>query len=64
MQALILASKIMALMDNRFNVSFNDLKLAALPTLRHRVILNFEAQAEGVQPDEIVRQIVETLKTE
>jgi MoxR-like ATPase len=64
MQALILASKIMALLDNRYNVSFNDLKLAALPALRHRVILNFEAQAEGVQPDEVVRQIVETLKTE
>ena len=64
MQALILAGKIMALMDGRYNVSFNDLKLAALSALRHRVILNFEAQAEGVQPDEIVRQIVETLKTE
>lgn len=64
MQALILAAKIMALMDNRYNVSFNDLKLAVLPALRHRVILNFEAQAEGVQPDEVVRQIVEVLKTE
>ncbi|MEN9937772.1 MAG: hypothetical protein RLZZ387_4351 [Chloroflexota bacterium] len=64
MQALILASKIMALLDGRFNVSFNDLKLAALPALRHRVILNFEAQAEGVQPDEVVKQIVEALKTE
>jgi MoxR-like ATPase len=64
MQAIILAGKIMALLDNRYNVSFTDLKLAALPALRHRVILNFEAQAEGVQPDEVVRQIVETLKTE
>jgi MoxR-like ATPase len=64
MQALILAAKIMALMDNRYNVAFNDLKLAALPALRHRVILNFEAQAEGVQSDEVVRQIVETLKTD
>jgi MoxR-like ATPase len=64
MQAIILASKIMALMDNRYNVSFNDLKLAALPALRHRVILNFEAQAEGVQPDEVIKQIVETVRTE
>jgi len=64
MQALILAGKIMALLDGRFNVAFADLKLAALPALRHRVILNFEAQAEGVAPDDIIRQIVETVKTE
>ncbi|MFO7168155.1 MAG: MoxR family ATPase [Chloroflexota bacterium] len=64
MQALILASKIMALLDNRYNVSFNDLKQAALPALRHRVILNFEAQAEGVQPDEVIKQIVEAVRAE
>jgi MoxR-like ATPase len=64
MQALILAGKIMALLDGRYNVSFADLKLAALPALRHRVILNFEAQAEGVAPDDIIRQIVESVKTE
>ena len=64
MQTLILAGKIMALLDGRFNVSFADLKLAALPALRHRLILNFEAQAEGIAPDDIIRQIVEMLKTE
>jgi MoxR-like ATPase len=64
MQALILAGKIMALLDGRFNVAFADLKLAALPALRHRVILNFEAQAEGVAPDDIIKQIVETVRTE
>jgi MoxR-like ATPase len=64
MQALILAGKIMALLDGRFNVAFADLKLAALPALRHRIILNFEAQAEGVSPDDVVRQVLETLKTE
>ncbi|MBK9943383.1 MAG: MoxR family ATPase [Kouleothrix sp.] len=64
MQALILAGKIMALLDGRFNVAFADLKLAALPALRHRVLLNFEAQAEGVAADDIIRQIVETIKTE
>ncbi|GAB4202364.1 MAG: MoxR family ATPase [Roseiflexaceae bacterium] len=64
MQALILAGKIMALLDGRFNVAFADLKLAALPVLRHRVVLNFEAQAEGVVPDDVVRQIVETVKAE
>ena len=64
MQALILAGKIMALLDGRFNVAFADLKLAALPALRHRLILNFEAQAEGVAPDDVIRQIVEAVKTE
>ena len=64
MQAIILASKIMALLDGRYNVSFNDLKQAALPALRHRVILNFEAQAEGISPDDVVLQIVESIKSE
>ncbi len=64
MQGLILAGKIMALLDGRFNVAFADLKLAALPVLRHRVVLNFEAQAEGIVPDDVVRQIVETVKAE
>jgi MoxR-like ATPase len=64
MQALILAGKIMALLDGRFNVAFADLKLAALSALRHRVVLNFEAQAEGILSDDVIRQIVETLKTD
>ena len=64
MQALILAGKIMALLDGRFNVAFADLKLAALPALRHRIILNFEAQAEGIVTDDVIRQVVETVKTE
>jgi MoxR-like ATPase len=64
MQALILAGKIMALLDGRFNVAFADLKLAALPALRHRIILNFEAQAEGISPDDIIRQVIETIKTD
>jgi len=64
MQALILAGKIMALLDGRFNVAFADLKLAALPALRHRIILNFEAQAEGISPDDIIRQVIETIKSD
>jgi MoxR-like ATPase len=64
MQALILAGKIMALLDGRFNVAFADLKAAALPALRHRVVLNFEAQAEGVSPDEVVKGVIETVKEE
>ena len=62
MQAIILAGKIMALLDNRFNVAFADLKTAALPALRHRGVLNFEAQAEGVNPDDVIRGILEAVK--
>ncbi len=64
MQALILAGKILALLDGRFNVSFADLKAAVLPALRHRCILNFEAQAEGVSTDEVLLGILETVKEE
>jgi MoxR-like ATPase len=58
MQALILAGKILALLDGRYNVSVDDFKAAALPVLRHRLILNFEAQAEGITADAIVEAIV------
>ncbi|MEI7644981.1 MAG: MoxR family ATPase [Chloroflexales bacterium] len=62
MQAIILAGKIMALLDGRFNVAFADLKAAAMPTLRHRVVLNFEAQAEGISSDEVVKGVLEAVK--
>jgi MoxR-like ATPase len=55
MQATILAGKIIALLDGRYNVAFDDLRAAALPALRHRLILNFEAQAEGITTDEVIR---------
>ena len=47
-QALVLAGKINALMDGRFNVAIDDIRAVALPALRHRVIRNFEAEAEGI----------------
>ncbi|HET7087404.1 MAG TPA: MoxR family ATPase [Anaerolineae bacterium] len=59
MQAMILAGKIIALLDHRYNVAVDDLRQAALPALRHRLILNFEAQAEGVTTDQIVTELVE-----
>ncbi|RMD72913.1 MAG: MoxR family ATPase [Chloroflexi bacterium] len=64
MQTLILAGKILALLDGRYNVSFGDIRLAALPALRHRVVLNFEAQAEGVSADEVVKGVLEAVKEE
>jgi MoxR-like ATPase len=64
MQTLILAGKILALLDGRYNVAFADLKQAALPALRHRVLLNFEAQAEGISADDVVRGVVEATREE
>jgi MoxR-like ATPase len=64
MQAMILAGKIFALLDGRFNVSFDDLRKAAAPALRHRLILNFEAQAEGITTDQIIAEICESVEPE
>ncbi len=61
MQAIILAGKIIALLDGRYNVAFDDLRQAALPALRHRLILNFEAQAEGVTTDAVIEAILQEI---
>jgi MoxR-like ATPase len=64
MQAMILGGKIMALLDGRYNVAYDDIKTAAIPALRHRIILNFEAQAEGITPDEIITALLESVLPE
>ena len=61
MQAMILAGKIIALMDGRYNVGYEDIRSAALPALRHRLILNFEAQAEGYSTDKVILSILEQI---
>ena len=58
-QALALAAKIRALLEGRFNVSFEDVRRVYLPAMRHRVLLNFEAQAEAVEPDRVLLDILE-----
>ncbi|MAO24688.1 MAG: AAA family ATPase [Phycisphaerae bacterium] len=60
-QALMLAGKCMALLDGRASVAIEDIQKVALPALRHRVLLNFEATAEQVDTDQIVQNIIETL---
>jgi MoxR-like ATPase len=60
-QALVLGAKIMALLDGRFNVAIDDVRAVALPALRHRIILNFEGQAEGIQTDQVVRTLLDQL---
>jgi MoxR-like ATPase len=62
MQALILGGKIHALLAGRYNVAYADLHAVAKPALRHRLILNFEAQAEDVQPDAIIEEVLSTVK--
>ena len=58
-QALILSGKVRALISGRANVSFADLKVLALPSLRHRLILNFEGEAEGIDPDAVITNVLE-----
>jgi MoxR-like ATPase len=60
-QAMLLASKIGALFDGRFAASIEDVKVVAAPALRHRVLLSFEGEAEGVRPDTIVQEILDKL---
>ncbi|MCI0583127.1 MAG: MoxR family ATPase [Chloroflexi bacterium] len=60
-QALVTAGKIYALLDGRFNVAIDDVRAVALPSLRHRVILNFEGEAEGITPEAIVRSILDAV---
>ncbi|RYE78910.1 MAG: MoxR family ATPase [Myxococcales bacterium] len=60
-QAVLLAAKIRALFDGRFAASGDDVKSMALPALRHRVLLNFEGEAEGVRSDQVLEQIIKSL---
>ncbi len=57
-QCLLLAGKVRALTEGRFNVSFDDIEAVATPALRHRLILNFEAEAEGITTDQVIAQIL------
>ena len=57
-QTLLLAGKVRALIQGRFNVSFDDLEAVAYPALRHRLIPNFEAEAEGITTDHIIAQVL------
>ena len=60
-QALVLGSKITALLAGRFNVSFDDVTAVAPAALRHRLLLNFEGQAEGIQPDDVIADLIKNV---
>jgi len=61
-QAIILSSKVRALLDGRYNVSFEDIRKNYLPAIRHRVLLNFEALAENISTDQVLASILNEVK--
>ena len=61
-QALVLGAKVLALRAGRFAVSIDDVKAIALPVLRHRVILNFEGEAEGIEADRLLTEVLEAVE--
>ncbi len=61
-QAIILGSKVSALLDGRYNVAFEDVEAVAPAALRHRLLLNFEGQAEGVTTDAIIADLLGSVK--
>ena len=63
LQAMVLAAKAFALFAGRINVSFDDLTAAALPALRHRILLNFEGEAEGIDVEDLIAEVVRETPT-
>jgi MoxR-like ATPase len=62
-QALTLGAKLRAMLDGRFNTSFSDVQKVYLPAMRHRVLLNFEGEAEGISTDEVLAEILDKTPT-
>jgi MoxR-like ATPase len=60
-QAVLLAAKIGALFDGRFAASVDDVRAVVHPALRHRVLLNFEGEAEGIKTDQVILAIVKAV---
>ncbi|MBN2216983.1 MAG: MoxR family ATPase [Pirellulales bacterium] len=59
-QYLVLGAKARAALNGRFHASVEDVQAVAYPVLRHRIMTNFNAEAEGIKPDEIIRRLIET----
>jgi MoxR-like ATPase len=62
-QNLVLAGKVRALLHGRYNVSFNDIRALAPSVLRHRIQLNFHAEAERITTDELIRRVLDTVRS-
>lgn len=61
-QALLLGARATALLDGRPAPSLDDIRKVALPVLRHRVLVNFQAEADGITPDEVIKRLLEQVK--
>lgn len=59
---MVLGGKILALLNGRYNVSFDDVRAIAPAALRHRLLLNFEGQAEGITPDALITDLLQNVK--
>jgi MoxR-like ATPase len=62
-QAIVLGAKVRALTQGRYNVSAEDVRTMAMPALRHRIILNFEGEAQGIDTDDLVAQVLDTAES-
>ncbi|MBI3928319.1 MAG: AAA family ATPase, partial [Armatimonadetes bacterium] len=63
-QGLLMAGKVRALTEGRFNLAFEDIRALAAPTLRHRLILSFEGEAEGIDTDRLIEELLEEVPVE
>jgi MoxR-like ATPase len=61
-QSLLLGGRVLALLSGRFNVSLDDLKFLAPAALRHRMLINFEGQAEGIKADDVIADVAQRIK--
>jgi MoxR-like ATPase len=61
LQALIIGGKVRALLDGRYNVAEEDIRAVSFPALRHRLLLNFEGEAEEINPDTILGEIIDSV---
>ena len=64
LQAMIALAKVRAFIEGRYNVSFTDINEVMIPALRHRMLLNFEAEANGINPDHLLKEIIEAFNNE
>ncbi len=60
-QTMVMAAKLRALLDGRPNVAYDDIRAVALPAMRHRIVLNFDAEANDVSTDDVVRRLIEAV---
>jgi len=58
-QAIMLSAKVRAMLDERYHVSYDDVSVSLLPAMRHRILLNFEGQAEGIENDDVLAEILQ-----